>query len=157
MANVITFGEIMLRLSPDSGTRLFQNDRLTATFGGAVKLVKEGACERMSASRIHMVGKLLGGAEGEICAKALAKGETPEWRQAGWALLGDCLERRAAYTEAIDAYRKSDMMECYARHSEVLEQSFAFPFRSPDKVQPYNPEAQGQEIRYNGKKVEVKL
>lgn len=35
----------------------------------------------------------------------------------------------------IDAYRKSDMMECYARHSEVLEQSFAFPFRSPDKVQ----------------------
>ena len=35
MANVITFGEIMLRLSPDSGTRLFQNDRLTATFGGA--------------------------------------------------------------------------------------------------------------------------
>ncbi len=35
MANIITFGEIMLRLSPDSGTRLFQNDRLTASFGGA--------------------------------------------------------------------------------------------------------------------------
>ena len=70
------------------------------------KLVKEGACERMSASRIHMVGKLLGGEEGEICAKVLTKGATPEWRQAGWALLGDCSEKRAAYTAAIDAYRK---------------------------------------------------
>ena len=85
----------------------YRGGRIDLAKKAYAELVKEGACERMSASRIHMVGKLLGGAEGEICAKALAKGETPEWRQAGWALLGDCLERRAAYTEAIDAYRKS--------------------------------------------------
>ena len=35
MASVITFGEIMLRLSPEGYTRFFQNDRLNATFGGA--------------------------------------------------------------------------------------------------------------------------
>ncbi len=35
MSRIVTFGELMLRLSPENGTRLFQNDRLTATFGGA--------------------------------------------------------------------------------------------------------------------------
>ncbi len=35
MSRVITFGEIMLRLSPEGFNRLFQNDRLCATFGGA--------------------------------------------------------------------------------------------------------------------------
>ena len=34
MARVITFGEIMLRLMPEDGHRLLQNDRLEATFGG---------------------------------------------------------------------------------------------------------------------------
>jgi len=69
-------------------------------------LVKEGACDRMSAARILAVGKLIGGAEAEICAKALVKGETPEWRQAGWALLGECEEKREAYVAAIESYRK---------------------------------------------------
>lgn len=35
MANIATFGEIMLRLSPPGKERLFQSPRLEATFGGA--------------------------------------------------------------------------------------------------------------------------
>ena len=35
----------------------------------------------------------------------------------------------------VDAYRKSDLLACYARFAAVLEKSFDFPFRSPDKVQ----------------------
>lgn len=34
MAKVVTFGEIMLRLSPNGYYRFFQNDQLQATFGG---------------------------------------------------------------------------------------------------------------------------
>ena len=34
MKKVVTFGEIMVRLSPEGYNRLFQNDRLIATFGG---------------------------------------------------------------------------------------------------------------------------
>ena len=69
-------------------------------------LVRDGSCERMSAARILSVGKLLGGAEAELCAQALVKGEMPEWRQAGWALLGDCQEKREAFVAAIESYRK---------------------------------------------------
>lgn len=35
----------------------------------------------------------------------------------------------------IDAYRKSDLLDCFARFRENLLPTFAFPFRSPDKVQ----------------------
>ena len=35
MGRVVTFGEIMLRLSPNGFYRFFQNDQLQATFGGA--------------------------------------------------------------------------------------------------------------------------
>ena len=70
-------------------------------------LVREGACARMSASRIFAVGRFLGGAEGEICAKELAKSDAPEWRQTGWALLGECEEAREAYAAAISSYRKA--------------------------------------------------
>ena len=34
MGKIVTFGEIMLRLMPEDGHRLLQNDRLEATFGG---------------------------------------------------------------------------------------------------------------------------
>ena len=34
MKKVVTFGEIMVRLSPEGYNRLFQNDRLIASFGG---------------------------------------------------------------------------------------------------------------------------
>ena len=70
------------------------------------KLVREGACERMSAARILSVGRLVDGEDAETCAKALAKSESPEWRQAGWALLGDCETKREAYSAAIESYRK---------------------------------------------------
>ena len=70
------------------------------------KLVKEGACERMSAARILAVGRLVDVAEAEICARALVKSETSEWRQAGWGLLGDCEAKREGYSAAIEAYRK---------------------------------------------------
>ena len=83
-------------------------------------LVREGACERMSAARILTVGKLIGGEEAETCARALAKGETAEWRQAGWALLGACSEKKSAYTAAIDAYRK-----CLAEQARTEEASIA--------------------------------
>ena len=71
-----------------------------------VTLVREGACERMSAARILTVGKLVGGDEAEICAKALTGGESAEWRQAGWALMGESQEKKGAYAAAIEAYRK---------------------------------------------------
>jgi len=35
MSEIVTFGEIMLRLMPEDGHRFLQNDRLEATFGGA--------------------------------------------------------------------------------------------------------------------------
>ena len=35
MAEVVTFGEIMLRLAPNGYYRFFQNDQMQATFGGA--------------------------------------------------------------------------------------------------------------------------
>ncbi len=34
MADIITFGEIMLRLKPEGKLRFFQNDKMEATFGG---------------------------------------------------------------------------------------------------------------------------
>lgn len=80
------------------------------------KLVQEGACERMSAARILSVGKLLGGAEAETCATALAKGDSAEWRQAGWALKGACEEKRGAFSAAIESYRK-----CLAENAKTAE------------------------------------
>ena len=70
-------------------------------------LVKEGACARMSAARILSVGRLLGGADAEICAKALTESASAEWRQTGWELLGECEEAREAYAQAIESYRKA--------------------------------------------------
>ena len=70
-------------------------------------LVREGACARMSAAKILEVGNLLGGDEAAVCAKALAEQKAPEWRQAGWELLGRREAAREAFTAAIAAYRKA--------------------------------------------------
>lgn len=48
MGKILTFGEVMLRLMPEDGHRLLQNERLEATFGGgeanvAVSLANYGA------------------------------------------------------------------------------------------------------------------
>ena len=84
----------------------YRGGRLELAKKAYVQLVREGACERLPASRILAVGRLLDGAEAETCARALTRGNSPEWRQAGWTLLGQLEEKREAYTAAIDAYRK---------------------------------------------------
>lgn len=71
------------------------------------KLVREGATERMSASKILAVGKLLGGDEARTCAKRLVAGDSAEWRQAGHALMGSAEERAENFTGAVEAYRKA--------------------------------------------------
>ena len=85
-----------------------------------VDLVRTGACERMSAARIRAVGKLVGGEEAEICAQALTKAEAPEWRQAGWALLGFSQEKKESYAAAIESYRK-----CLAEKAQTEEAAAA--------------------------------
>lgn len=84
-----------------------KNGRADAAKKAYARLVKEGACARMSAARIHAVGELLGGKEAAICAKALVSEKTPEWRQAGWAMQGRCDEARGSYSTAIESYRKA--------------------------------------------------
>ena len=93
-----------------------RNNRVEEAKAAYRKLVQEGACERMSAARILSVGKLLGGAEAETCATALTKGDSAEWRQAGWALKGACEEKRGAFSAAIESYRK-----CLAEKAKTAE------------------------------------
>jgi len=94
----------------------YRSGRTDAAKAAYLKLVREGACERMSAARILAVGRLLGGDAAETCAKALTKSESPEWRQSGWSLLGACEENREAYSAAIEAYRK-----CLAEPAKTAE------------------------------------
>ena len=84
----------------------WQEGRVEKAKRAYIELVKNGACARMTASRIHLVGRLAGGETALICAKALIAQESAEWRQAGYALLGETEEKREAYAAAIDAYRR---------------------------------------------------
>ena len=68
------------------------------------ELVKDGAASRMSSSKTLMIGKLVRSKE---CARALADAETPEWRQAGYALLGSIEEDESNFAAAKDAYLKA--------------------------------------------------
>ncbi|MBR4522728.1 MAG: tetratricopeptide repeat protein [Kiritimatiellae bacterium] len=68
------------------------------------ELVANGAAARMSAKKAFMVGKLISSRE---CAKALIDSETPEWRQAGYALLGQIEEADSNFRSAMDAYRRA--------------------------------------------------
>ncbi len=81
--------------------------RLDSATNAYARLVREGACSRMSAGRVYEVGNLLGGDDSAVCAKALTGQKSPEWRQAGWEMLGRHEESRQAFTAAIDAYRKA--------------------------------------------------
>ena len=79
------------------------------------KLVSEGACERMPASKIYAVGSLLDGEPAKICAEALVATGDPEWRQTGYALLGAVEEKAGNFTAAVAAYRKAmDEKACVA-------------------------------------------
>ena len=80
-----------------------------------VKLVREGAAERMSAAKALAVGRFLltenGGEraidEAKMCAKSVVEnGHTAEWRQAAHALAGEAAEAAGEFSAAIEAYRK---------------------------------------------------
>ena len=71
------------------------------------KLVREGATERMSASKALSVGKLLGGDEAKACAKQLIGSDSAEWRQAGHVLMGNVEEEAENFTQAVESYRKA--------------------------------------------------
>lgn len=77
-------------------------------------LVREGACDRLSAAKIREVGLLVGGAEAKTCAEALIKGDSSQWRQAGYAMLGAEQEKAGEFSAAIESYRK-----CLAEDAEV--------------------------------------
>lgn len=92
----------------------FKAGRLASAKASYAALVAEGACARMSAAKIHSVGRfLLDCAEGapalieaKTCAKALVEaGGTPEWRQAGYALRGAAEEAGSEFAAAIGSYR----------------------------------------------------
>lgn len=67
-------------------------------------LVANGAAARMSAKKAFTVGKLINSKE---CAKALIDSETPEWRQAGYSLLGSIEDGEKNYRAAMEAYRSA--------------------------------------------------
>lgn len=93
----------------------FRAGRLEAAKTAYAALVREGATERMGASKLRSVGRFLlecreGAAaldEAKMCAKALAEGgKTPEWRQAAYALMGAAEEEAGEFVAAIGSYRQ---------------------------------------------------
>lgn len=70
------------------------------------ELVRDGAVERMSAAKALAVGRLLSGDEARACAKFLIESESAEWRQAGYALLGDIEFKAENLTAGVYAYQK---------------------------------------------------
>ena len=74
--------------------------------------MRQGAVERMSAAKTLAVGKLLSGAEARTCAMSLTKNESAEWRQAGWALVGDIAEAEENFVAAGDAYARCLAENC---------------------------------------------
>ena len=91
--------------------------RLEVAKAAYAALVRDGACERMGAKKMHAVGRfLLEGqdgtkslpAEAKLCAEALAKaGKSPEWRQAAFTLLGEAEEAMGEMTAAAGSYRQA--------------------------------------------------
>jgi len=84
-----------------------RNGRTEQAKEAYAKLLAEGAAERLGAARLLAVGKLLDGDPALVCASQLEKLDSPEWRQAGFALRGAVEERRGGYTAALEAYRKA--------------------------------------------------
>ena len=76
------------------------------------ELVRQGAVERMSAAKTLAVGRLLSGAEARTCAMSLTKNGSAEWRQAGWALMGDIAEAEENFVAAGDAYARCLAENC---------------------------------------------
>lgn len=81
--------------------------RRDAAVAAYAELVRFGAADRMSAAKTYSVGRLLGPDEAKICAEALVKSSSAEWRQAGFALLGDVEEKRGNSAAAAAAWEKA--------------------------------------------------
>jgi len=84
----------------------FRNGREHDAKKAYTELVREGACERMSAFRMRQVGKILDPKDALTCAKALIQCDSADWRQAGWALKGASEEELGSFESAIESYRK---------------------------------------------------
>ena len=84
----------------------FNAGRRDAAVKAYAELVREGAVERMGAAKTLAVGKVLVGDDARTCAKALITNESAEWRQAGYALLGDVETSETNLTAAAYAYQK---------------------------------------------------
>lgn len=101
----------------------FNAGRRDAAVKAYAELVRFGAAERMSAAKTYAVGRLLGPAEAKLCAEALTKSASAEWRQAGYALLGDVEEARGSSAAAAAAWGKALAEDCTsaAKASAVLK------------------------------------
>lgn len=84
----------------------YNEGRHDAAIAAYTELVREGAVARMSAAKALAVGRLLAGDEARACAKFLIESESPEWRQAGYALLGDIEFKADNLTAGAYAYQK---------------------------------------------------
>ncbi len=69
-------------------------------------LVREGALVRLGPLKTYQIGSRLSGEGARLCAKALIEKKEPEWRQAGFALLGDIETAETNLTAAAYAYRQ---------------------------------------------------
>lgn len=94
----------------------FKDGRIDEAKKAYSGLVREGACERMGAAKIHAVGRFLlerseGGdtaGDAKTCAKALAgMSGSAEWRQAAYTLMGEAEEALGEYAAAAGSYRQA--------------------------------------------------
>ena len=95
------------------------------------KLVREGACARMSASKLRAVGKFLLGTddggkrpdEAKMCGVELSRKNEPGWKQSGFALKGAAEEALGEFTAAAESYRSA--MAEKAKTEDLAEASLA--------------------------------
>lgn len=111
-----------LSLDQDREARLLladwdcKEERADAARTAYVRLIRDGAAKRMTASKLRQVGNFLisTGADAEAldaavaCGKALVEAaDSAEWRQAGYILQGQAEETAGHYTAALAAYREA--------------------------------------------------
>ena len=84
-----------------------QEGRVEAAKAAYQELINDGAAERMSASQLLTVGRMMEGPAALKCAEALIAGDVPEWRQAGYVLKGEISEKSGSLQKAIADYRSA--------------------------------------------------
>lgn len=92
----------------------YNSGRTNEAVTAYAKLVEEGAVERMGAAKAAAVGRLLKAPGKRRCGENLAHRDSPEWRQTGYALIGEAAEEEGAFAAAKEAYAK-----CAAEKSET--------------------------------------